>query len=241
LVISERKGDDSFLKHDSIWNIKTIDGEFGEVVFSKLEDQFLSQIVLPKLFNAIDSIPNEIKNFEEFDSLFKIYNAFYGINFTGFDSKRCITDKSSYVEFRKNHLWDLTPESLWERRKVLFSRIVLCANVENDIKKIGGTYLEQIVNKLKELDKYLVIYWTEGLFNYKDANEKAPLNISPESKKTMEQEKYYNQRLFSMPDGRKLCFDLHIKTGNLRFHFYPENGKVYVGYIGKHLDTYKYN
>jgi hypothetical protein len=53
----------------------------------------------------------------------------------------------------------------------------------------------------------------------------------------MSQAKYRNQRMFTMPDGRKECFELHIKVGNLRFHLFPENGKIYVGYIGKHLDT----
>ena len=58
----------------------------------------------------------------------------------------------------------------------------------------------------------------------------------------MQQEKYYNKRVFSMPDGRRVCFELHIKTsGNLRIHLYPEANKIYIGYIGKHLDTDKYN
>jgi hypothetical protein len=66
---------------------------------------------------------------------------------------------------------------------------------------------------------------------------KAALNISPESDKTMSQKKLRNQRIFSMPDGRRECFELHIKSGDLRFHFFPEDGKIYVGYIGEHLET----
>lgn len=241
LVVDERKAEDSFLKHESIWYAPTADGDFGEVVFTKLEDKQLSSNVLPRMFNAIDSIEKEISTFDEFDASFKIYNAFYGVDFTGFDLNRCIINKTTYSEFKRNNLWELTPGSFWERRESLFSKITLCSSIENDIKKIGGTYLEQIVFKLKELDKYVVQYWKEANFNYTDANEKAPLNISPESKKTMGQEKYYNQRIFSMPDGRRECFELHIKTGNLRFHFFPENRRIYVGYIGKHLDTDRFN
>ncbi len=241
LVVEERNLDDSFFKHESIWYVPTADGEFGEVVFTKLEDKQLSNVVLPRLFNAIDSLENQISNFEEFDNVFKIYNAFYGINFSGLDLKRCVSGKDSYTEFRKRNLWELTPESFWERRNALFSNIILCNEVENNVKSIGGTYLEQILVKLKELDKYTVQYWKDGLFIYDDANSKAPLNISPESKTTMRQEKYFNQRVFSMPDGRRVCFELHIKTGNLRFHFFPEKGKIYIGYIGKHLDTDKFN
>lgn len=237
LVIAERNNEDSFYKHESIWDTPTADGGFGEVVFGKLEDKQLSMIVLPKMFRAIDSVEKEITTFEEFDDTFKIYNAFYGIHFTGIDLERCITDKASYSKFRKANLWELTPESFWERRENLFSKIVLCPSVQNDLKKIGGTYLEQIIIKLKELDIYAVRYWNEGSFSYQDANEKAALNITPESRTTMNHENLRNQRLFSMPDGTRKCFELHIKTGNLRFHLFPENKFIYIGYIGKHLDT----
>lgn len=241
LVVEGRESDDSFFKHDSIWYTKTVDGNFSEVVFEKFEDKQLSNVVLPKMFNAIDSLDNEISNFEEFDALFKLYNAFYGINFSDINLNRCVTGKDSYSKFRNENLWELNPKSFWERRNALFSNIILCDSVENDIITIGGTYLKQILIKLKELDKYTVQYWKAGIFIYEDANSKAPLNISPESKKTMEQDKYYNQRIFSMPDGRRECFELHIKAGSLRFHFFPENGKIYIGYIGKHLDTSKFN
>jgi hypothetical protein len=186
-------------------------------------------------------VENEISTFEEFDSTFKIYNAFYGINFTEIEIERCITDKATYSKFRETYLWELTPKSFWERKEILFSKIILCDSVETDIQTIGGKYLNQIVFKLFELDKYVNAYWSSRDFNYEDANAKAPINISPESKKTMSQKKYSDLRIFTMPDGRRVIFELHIKSGNLRFHFYPENGKIYVGYIGKHLATDKYN
>jgi hypothetical protein len=243
LAIEEKKEDDLFLKHDSIWDVNTAEGNFAEVVFSRLEDKQLSMIVLPKLFNSIQSTQTPITTLAQFDDLYKIYNAFYGINFDShnFPADKCIINKDRYVFFRESNLWDLTPDSLWERKDLLFKKIILCPSVQTNLADIGGTYLEQIVSKLQELDRYAVDYWQNGNFSYNDANDKTFLNISPESKKTMEQEKYYNQRVFSMPDGRRLCFELHIKTGNLRFHFLAENGILYVGYIGKHLDTAKYN
>ncbi len=241
LVIDDRNEDDSFLLHDSIWNQETVDGNFSEVVFSKLEDEQLKYTVLPKMFRAIEVIEKEILSFEQFDEKYKIYNAFFGIDFAGFDLKKCVTNKETYDEFRNEHLWEVTPASFWERKEMLFSNIILCNSVESDIQTIGGAYLKQIIYKLKELDNYVKNNWTAGNFNYEDANSKAPLKISPESNKTMGQKKYKDLRMFSMPDGRRECFELHIKTGNLRFHFFPENGCIYVGYIGKHLDTDKFN
>ena len=46
LVVEERKDDDSFLKHESIWYAPTADGSFSEVVFTKLEDKQLSNVVI---------------------------------------------------------------------------------------------------------------------------------------------------------------------------------------------------
>ncbi|MBX2976615.1 MAG: hypothetical protein KF721_10805 [Ignavibacteriaceae bacterium] len=240
LVVLEPSPEDFFLKNENIWDLNTKEGHLGDVIFSKFDSEFASRVV-PKMIESIKSIEEEFTALEEFDSsTYKIYNSFYGAKFENSDDRH-ISDKEKYERFKKENLWDLTSESFWERREQLFSNIILCPSIENDLKKIGSTYLKQIKDKLVALDNYVTSHWSNGNFNYNDANEKSSLNISPESKKTMDQQKYYNQRVFKLPDGRNECFELHIKTGNLRFHFFPENKKIYVGYIGKHLDTDKYN
>jgi hypothetical protein len=238
LVFAERAEEDFFWKNESIWNCNTTDGTFYEVVFSKIPDKQLRQQVLPRLLAAIKSIPEEFANLEEFDQYYKVYNAFYGVIFDTPVFERYITNKETYSAFKEKFLWDITPKSLWERKEKLFSRLILCPCVEDNLDKIGSKYLTQIVSKLSALDKYAAKEWMVGEFNYREANSSTSLRISPESKGTME--KYYNERLFKMPNGITKCFELHIKTGELRFHFYPENGKIYIGYIGKHLPTVKY-
>jgi len=238
LVFAERAEEDFFLKNESIWNCNTIDGNFSDVIFSKIHDKQLSQQVIPKLLSAITSISQDFLDLEEFDKYYKIYNAFYGVVFDSPALERYITNKETYSAFKKKYLWDITPKTLWERKEKLFSKLILCPSVEDDLKKIGSKYFSQIVNKLVALDKYVTTKWLVGEFNYRDANYSSSLTISPESKGTME--KYGNERLFKMPDGTTKYFELHIKTGDLRFHFYPENRKIYIGYIGKHLPTVKY-
>jgi len=238
LVFAERAEEDSFLKNDSIWNCNTVDGNFYEVISSRIPDKQLRQQVLPKLLNSIASIPQEFTSLEDFDKCYKIYNAFYGIIFDGPLSERYITNKETYSAFKKKYLWDIDAKSLWERKEILFSRLILCPGVEGDLEKIGSSYLFQIVSRLVALDKYAATKWLIGEFNYREANRSTSLSISPESEGTMK--KYYNERIFKMPDGTTRCFELHIKTGELRFHFYPENSKIYIGYIGKHLPTVKY-
>jgi hypothetical protein len=239
-LFSERDDKETFLKNDLIWDIAVAEGTFAEVVFSKLQDQQFSIQVLPHLLQQITSVEPPINTIDEFNERYRIYNAFYGINFQGIQSSCCISDIASYNIFIENSNWELTPNILWERREELFSRVVLCANVEAQIQSLGGTYLNQIIDKIRELNNYVVSYWNEGAFNYRNANNYAALNISPESNSTMQQKELFNMRVFSLPDGRRECFELHIKTGNLRFHFYPEDFKIYIGYIGNHLKTSRF-
>lgn len=124
---------------------------------------------------------------------------------------------------------------LWEKREELFQNIILCEEVENQIGKIGiSKTLFQILTRLKELDEYAG-NWTAGDFSVSDVNQKTNLRISPESNSTIN--KFGSLRKFTVPKQGKKIFDLHIKTGDLRFHFYPDNvsKKIYIGYIGKHL------
>jgi len=238
LVFAERAEEDFFWKNDSIWNCNTLDGNFSDVIFSKLPDKQLSQQVLPRLFHAITSISHEFTTLEEFDQYYEIYNAFYGIIFDDPVSERYITNKEAYSAFKKKYLWDITPKSLWERREILFSRLILCPDVKSNIVDMGTKYLSQIISRLIELNKYAATKWLTGEFDYRDANRSTSLRISPESEGTMK--RFANERLFKMPDGSTRCFELHIKTGDFRIYFYPENSKIYIGYIGMHLSTVLY-
>ncbi len=56
----------------------------------------------------------------------------------------------------------------------------------------------------------------------------------------MKREKLKNDGMFKLPDGGTECFELHLKLGDIRIHIFPDNFKVYVGYIGTHLPTVKH-
>lgn len=124
---------------------------------------------------------------------------------------------------------------LWKRRKEFFPNLEFCDEVEIQLRNLGvSKTLLQIIDRLRALDNY-VANWTKGSFNYTEANQNTNLRISPESESTLR--KFGVLRKFSIPEQGKKTFDLHIKTGDLRFHFYPDENlrKVYIGYIGKHL------
>ncbi|MGN6566594.1 MAG: hypothetical protein ACTHJ0_01510 [Flavipsychrobacter sp.] len=138
-----------------------------------------------------------------------------------------------WIKFRTECLE--TSSDLWKNRQEMFPNLILCGEVENQLQKIGiSKMLTQIIERLNELNDY-VRNWKVSDFNYDEANKTTNLRISPESFSTMK--RFGSLRRFNVPGQGKKIFELHIKTGDLRFHFYPDNTskRVYVGYIGKHL------
>jgi hypothetical protein len=128
-----------------------------------------------------------------------------------------------------------TSKEVWERRVEFFPNIELCEEVEQQLSKIGiSKMLFQIIDRLKTLNDY-VKQWKNGDFDYENVNQTTNLRISPESDSTIRM--FSSIRKFTVPGQGRQVFNLHIKTGDLRFHFYPDNisKKVYIGYIGKHL------
>ncbi|MCI0471644.1 MAG: hypothetical protein L0Y73_08310, partial [Candidatus Aminicenantes bacterium] len=125
---------------------------------------------------------------------------------------------------------------LWERRGEFFPHLVLCGMVEQQLTKhygIRSKYFAQAIDRLKQLDR-AAGEWSSGRLSDKDF-KRYGLNVGGESEQTMQ--KYGRERRFRLPDGRREFFARHVKTGDLRFHFYADekNCTIYVGYIGPHL------
>lgn len=236
-IVNEKSEEEIFLMNEDLYGIQTLDGNFCDVIFSNFSDTQFSQQVLPKLLSSIESRKYSFVDIAEMNRQYQnVYNAFYGAKFDN-DETHHIHNKKKYTAFKKEKIWDIqNNDGLWERRELLFERIILCPNVEEDLKKNKG-YFSQIKNQLIELNNYCINHWKNGNFNYNDACQKSSLTISPESQSTNNDETLKNLRMFKLPDGRTKYFELHIKSGNLRIHIFPEEFKIYIGYIGHHLPT----
>jgi hypothetical protein len=131
-------------------------------------------------------------------------------------------------------------QDLWERRDEFFPHLVLCGEVEKQLTYLGvqSKFFDQIIERLKRLNEYAE-NWQKGSYSDQVAKQYG-LNVSGESEGTLK--KYGRERKFRLPNKKKVLFEKHIKTGDLRFHFYPdeESHTIYVGYIGSHLSTVKY-
>lgn len=170
----------------------------------------------------------------------------YYIKEDGSDAEDSVTvlhaSRTSHMEIHELWLEKKRKESLnasvelWERRKEFFPHLILCENIEVQLKRSFGIcsrYFNQLVDHLKKLDAFAK-EWTSGGFN-KKVLKKYGLKVSGESTGTMA--RYGYERRFRLPSGRREFFEMHIKTGLLRFHFFPDEKEhlVYVGYIGPHL------
>lgn len=232
LVAIKKANDDLFLKHESVYNLTIMNDLYANFGF---EEQIISTFI-----EQLNATPIYMGSEVDFDIIYPDdANAFLGIDFTDIlvSENKQITDATSFNSFKDKNLWDLSFRNLWSRRVLLFPNLILCGEVEEQISKIGdSSFLNQIIERLKSLDEATGIWKNEtGDFSYKSVNRDFPLRISPESNKTMS--KFGNERLFSLPNGKREYFILHIKTGELRFHFYADNigRNIYVGYIGPHL------
>ena len=129
---------------------------------------------------------------------------------------------------------------LWERREEFFPYLVLCGEVEKQLTGLGiqSKFFDQIIDKLDRLNEYAE-NWQNGSYSDQAAKQYG-LDVTGESDGTLE--KYGRQRKFRLPNKKRQLFEKHIKTGDLRFHFYPddESHTIYVGYIGSHLSTVKF-
>lgn len=128
---------------------------------------------------------------------------------------------------------------IWLNKGELFPNLIFCGKTKKQLLNgISSKYVFQIFDRLKALNEY-TNSWKTGDFSIVDFKRNYNVDCSGETDCTLNI--YGDQRRFSIQGIGSRIFDLHIKTGNLRFHFFPESStkKVYIGYIGPHLDTCK--
>jgi hypothetical protein len=127
---------------------------------------------------------------------------------------------------------------LWKRRTELFGQLIFCDGVEAQLGSISlnDEGMDRIKERLIAVDKYCTD-WTEGHFDH----TKIGFKISGESEATLN--RFGEERTFRIPSGEYKLFEDHFKLGDIRIHILVDNEqkRVYVGYIGKHLPTVRFN
>ena len=189
--------DDSIFKQDSIWNL-----DIFQDFFSNSRGE--TEQAIMKLLEKATTISTNIESGVNLDFLYgDSTNAFWGIDFVNTkiseEEDRHVVDLESYEKFKNDILWNVGFRNLWEKRNELFPNLILCGEVEQQIKKIGtSSQFSQILSKLKIFNE-AVGTWKTGNFSFKEINRHYSLNISPESSQTMD--KNIDNITFSLPNG----------------------------------------
>lgn len=123
---------------------------------------------------------------------------------------------------------DIKPSNFWEKKVELFNnKIIFCDEIEKQIKNIDTSIFAQAVSILRDIEN-----------GVKDLSD---FNISGESQSVRQNTELKKLREFEV-DGKKEYFQKHIKnlSNGYRIHFFEKGDKIYIGYIGKHLETAKF-
>lgn len=126
---------------------------------------------------------------------------------------------------------------LWRRREDLFSHLEFCPSVEKDLNELESAYINQVVKKLVELERYCA------------NNIGKPFNKNLLSKTTTETDVTLKQfkKEHTFFDSNKVAFlaSWHMRFTGIpgRIFFIPDYSvdKMLICYIGEKLKNVKYN
>jgi len=124
---------------------------------------------------------------------------------------------------------DTKPSNFWERKDELFkTKIIFCDEVEKQIKAIDTVIFARAISILRDIEN-----GTKCLSDF---------TISGESMSVEQDSKLKKLREFVI-DDKKEYFQNHIKNlpNGYRIHYFEKNDKIYIGYIGTHLETKNYD
>lgn len=247
IAMSKSEAEDVFyFCSDAFYSVSLQQKEpMSEAIFNRLHDiQFMRQ-VLPGVLRKLRDI-KRIESIEAFYCKFKEdINAFWGIYFINKQPHEltCYTDLYNFkiTITRKN----INKDNFSQYAFKLFSSLIFCSNVFHQIRSLYDEKIfSQFLHQLEILDSYAKS-WTDGNFEMSDLQKNTSLSVSRESSTVNNNNEMRKERTFQLPDKSYHYFENHIKAGDLRIYFLPDNAKhtFYIGYVGKvskHFKSAKY-
>lgn len=163
-------------------------------------------------------------------------------NILNFYSLESFENEAAALRQQRNSLVNSGKELL-EKQEKLFPNLTFCGTASQQLNQWSAskTILAQVKESLSSLNSFCEKWADEAYECYRhELLREVGLNhkVSVESDTVMRDFRLKGQREFWLPEGRKECFENHIKLSNgYRVHFFPDNKTkhIYVGYIGPHL------
>lgn len=129
-----------------------------------------------------------------------------------------------FEEFERYKQENITVKNFFELREELFTKVVICDEVEKQITKLEVKVFNKALAVLRNLDK-----GTRKLSDYTISGEGETVKTNPKLKAA---------RTFKV-EGNNEFFEKHMKGffNGYRMHYFERGDKIYIGYIGSHLST----
>jgi hypothetical protein len=132
---------------------------------------------------------------------------------------------------------------VFRNKEILFPFVMFCGKSESQLMQWSHSLivLGEVKSGLLVLNDFIekwrantILYYSHDVLRALGLKHK----VSGESDTVMNSPLLRKYREFWLPDGRRKCFEYHIKfSSGYRLHFYPDidTRTIYVGYIGVHL------
>ncbi|MCK4492897.1 MAG: hypothetical protein KAU26_02500, partial [Methylococcales bacterium] len=134
-----------------------------------------------------------------------------------------ITHQNFFDELQAEIKLRITQENFWIEKNNFFPNIIVfCPEVELQINKLDKKVFQQAISILRKVETQRKL-----IKDYNYSGESETVRNTPDLRKIRE---------FTVKD-EKVFFENHIKSlpNAYRIYFLEEQGKIYIGYIGKHL------
>ena len=238
-IISEADSNDHFFKSSMFeegkydrWN------NIGEVFDSDRMPNSIKKKIWPSIKKRCKEISIRYMSIADMNNdRLNSSNAFLGPKFYR-NSVGLIVGFDEYITFRAIMTTRIVDGNNFGKCcGIMLKKVIVTKDAIDQVKSLGED-VRKVFIQLVEFDSYLRDNWKKGAIRLKDIKDNTTLDISDESDTVKRTPKTKRLRYFKIPGiGGRYCF-VHIKQDNLRFHIYAdeEEGKVYVPYIGAHLE-----
>ncbi len=136
-----------------------------------------------------------------------------------------IDDQDFFDDLEKEIQLGIQQYSFWINRNSFFPNIIVfCPEVESQLKELDSLIFRQAVSMLRDIETNRKL-----IIDFKHSGEGETVRNTPKLNKV---------RMFTV-QGEKIFFGNHIKSlpNANRIHYLEKEGRIYIGYIGKHLPT----
>jgi len=128
-----------------------------------------------------------------------------------------------FSDIEKENKLNITQDNFWNNREISFpKKIEFCPEVESQIRKLSKVTFQHAISTLRDVETQ-----RKSITDFNYSGEGKTVHTNPELKK---------MRMFTI-SSKKVFFENHVKSlpNACRIYFLEQNGKIHIGYIGKHL------